>query len=141
MPVHDGQILIGYAAVIAHMTDVGGSAPGGFAVHAREIVEEGGRVPPVRLYRAGELDDDVLAIIAANVRLGDTLVGDILAQAAANRAGERGLLRLGQRFGRDNLLRYMHEIIAYTERRTRAEIQALPMGTFTFEDSLDDDGA
>ncbi len=140
MPVHDGQILIGYAAVIAHMTDVGGSAPGGFAVHAREIVEEGVRVPPVRLYRAGELDDDVLAIIAANVRLGDTLVGDILAQAAANRAGERGLLRLGQRFGRDNLLRYMHEIIAYTERRTRAEIQALPMGTFTFEDYLDDDG-
>lgn len=140
MPVYDGERLLGYNAVIAHMTDVGGSTPGGLGGGAREIVEEGLRLPPVRLYRRGELDEQLLTVVKANVRLGDTIAGDLLAQAAANRAGAKGLLRLAAKFGHANLLRYMREIVDYTERRTRAELRRLPAGTFEFEDCVDDDG-
>jgi N-methylhydantoinase B len=141
MPFHDQDgRLLGYSAVIAHMTDVGGAAPGGVGGHAREIFDEGFRLPPVRLYTQGRLNPDVLRIIKSNVRLPDTMAGDILAQAAANVAAERGMRRIVARFGGDTLLDYMAEIVDYTERLTRAEIASLPDGTFEFEDFVDDDG-
>lgn len=140
MPIFEQDRLLGYSAVIAHMTDVGGSAGGGIAGVAREIFEEGFRVPPVRLYKAGKLDAEVLNLLAANVRIPDNMRGDILAQAAANHAGERGVRRVASRYGADRLLGYMNDIIDYTERRTRAEIEKLPDGVFDFEDFVDDDG-
>jgi N-methylhydantoinase B len=140
MPIYEGSRLLGYSAVIAHMTDVGGSAGGGIAGVAREIFEEGFRVPPVRLYKGGALDAEVLNLLAANVRIPDNMRGDILAQAAANQAGDRGVRRVAAKYGADQLLRYMADIISYTERRTRAEIARLPDGVFEFEDFVDDDG-
>lgn len=139
MPVYVNDTLIAYTAVIAHMTDVGGSVPGGLGT-ARDIFEEGIRVPPVRLYRSGELVKDVLDLISANVRTPDLMRGDLLAQAAANKAGEHGVQELGRRLGPDRLLSYMRQILDYTERRTRSEISRLPQGEFRFSDFLDDDG-
>jgi len=141
MPIHDESgVLLGYSAVIAHMTDVGGAAPGGLGGNAKEIFDEGIRLPPVRLYRGGELNEDVLTFIRSNVRLPETMAGDILAQAAANLAAQRGVRRVARRFGPDVLLGYMREIVDYTERRTRQEISRLPDGRFEFEDYVDDDG-
>jgi N-methylhydantoinase B len=140
MPIYDDAGLLGYSAVIAHMTDVGGSVPGGLGGRAREIFEEGVRIPPVRLFKGGQLDEEVLRILAANVRISDLMTGDVLAQAAANMAGARGVLRLAEKFGRTNLLANMAEMLAYTERRTRAAISELPQGDYSFEDLLDDDG-
>jgi N-methylhydantoinase B len=140
MPIYDGDVLLGYCAVIAHMTDVGGSVPGGLGGNAREIFEEGIRVPPIRLYKGGALDDEVLRLLGANVRIPDLMTGDVVAQAAANMAGSRGVLRLAEKFGRESLLANMEEMLAYTERRTRAAIAELPQGEFEFEDFIDDDG-
>lgn len=141
MPFHDeAGSLLGYSAVIAHMTDVGGGAPGGIGGQAQEIFDEGIRLPPVRLYTAGRLNPDVLKIVKANVRLPETMAGDILAQAAANLAAERGMRRLAARFGSQTLLHNMAEIVDYTERLTRAEIAKLPDGAYEFEDFVDDDG-
>lgn len=136
----DADELLGYAAVVAHMTDVGGAAPGGGGVHAREIIAEGVRIPPVRLYRHGQLDEDVFALLTANIRIAEIVGGDLLAEAAAVRAGERGVRRLAERYGVERLVAYMRELISYVERRTEAGVRELPEGTGEFADTIDDDG-
>ncbi|GAB3510793.1 hydantoinase B/oxoprolinase family protein [Phytohabitans suffuscus] len=140
-PIYRAGRHLGYAAVMAHMTDVGGGTPGGGGgVHAREIIEEGVRIPPVLIYRAGEVNKDVFALLTANVRIPEMIGGDLLAQAAAVRAGERAVGRIAERYGDDRLLELMRELIAYVERRTVDGIRDLPQGTARFVDHVDSDG-
>jgi N-methylhydantoinase B len=136
----DDEGLLGYCAVIAHMADIGGSTPGGVGGMARDIVEEGLMIPPVLLVRGGEVVEDVMSLLAANVRLPEVLRGDLLAQVAALRAGAQGVATLAAKVGRGRYAQMTDQILAYSERRTRRAIAALPHGTATFTDVLDDDG-
>ncbi|MFQ5913835.1 MAG: hydantoinase B/oxoprolinase family protein [Nitrospinota bacterium] len=141
MPVFvDGEILA-YNAVIAHWTDVGGRAPGSLAGDAKSIVEEGLRLPPMKMVEEGEVREDLLELILSNVRVPDDIRGDLRAQLAANRVGEQRFRELAKKFGKDELKELMAAIIDYSYRRTRREIGKLPDGVYTFEDVVDDDGS
>ncbi len=139
-PVFDGGDLVAFVANRAHHADVGGKEPGSLAGDAVEIYQEGLRIPPVRLWRSGAVDGDLLNLILANVRTPQERLGDLRAQYAGCRVGAERVQTLVVRWGRDKLAAGMEEIKAYSERRMRAEIRRLPAGPFSFEDALDDDG-
>lgn len=132
----DGRIE-GWAATIAHHSDVGGIAPGSVAVHATEIYQEGLRMPLLKLYDAGEPNDMLLRVIQSNTRQPVEVLGDLRAQVAACAAGERGLLEILARYGSEDAHRYMDELHALAERLMRAEIARLPDGEYAFVDYLD----
>jgi N-methylhydantoinase B len=139
-PIFDGNDLVAIAANRAHHADVGGPTAGSVASDATEIYGEGVRIPPVKLYEAGERNDAVHDLLFANVRTPEERAGDLRAQHAANQTA-------GNRFG-EILDRYGHETVAsalaaiqdYAEDRMQAEIGDLPAGTYRFEDVLDGDG-
>jgi N-methylhydantoinase B len=131
--------LIGFTASRAHHADVGGMTPGSMPV-AREIYQEGLIIPPVKLMQAGSMDRDLLALILANVRTPQERLGDLQAQIAANQRGEKRLLELAGRYGREEVAEAMQQLLAYTERTTRRLLAGLPDGTYRFSDCLDDDG-
>ncbi len=139
-PVFNSGTLIGYVANRAHHADVGGKEPGSLAGDSREIYQEGLRIPPVRLWREGELDRDLLEVILVNVRTPAERWGDLRAQLAACRTGIERMRELIERYGQEGLVEGMSAILDYSERRMRAEIERLPSATATFEDVLDDDG-
>lgn len=132
--------LLGFAAAIGHQTDIGGRVAGGNACDNTEIYQEGLRLPPVRLFHAGVLDQDLMAILCLNVRLPEKVSGDVMATVAACTRGERGMLGLARRYGAAVLCAEMEHLLDYTEKMTRAEFAALPDGRWTFDDYLDDDG-
>jgi N-methylhydantoinase B len=140
-PVHAGETLTGYVATRAHHADVGGMEPGSMPGRSTETFQEGLIIPPLRLYARGELQQDVLRLILANVRTPAERRGDLNAQLAALRIGERRLVELVQRHGAPLLTRGFAAILAYAERRMRRRIAELPPGTYVAEDCLDDDGS
>ena len=133
---HEGE-LEGYAATMAHHVDVGGLTPGSIAVHATEIYQEGLRLPLLKLYEAGRENTTVIRIIEKNTRQPIEVIGDLRAQIAACRAGERGLIEILERYGTLESRRYMDELQLLSERLMRAELAALPDGVYAFEDFID----
>lgn len=131
--------LLGYVAARAHHADVGGSAPGSMPL-AREIYEEGLRIPPVRLYRGGERDADLWRMLLANVRTPGERAGDLDAQLAALHAGCERLLELVERRGAAEVVGAMAELIAYADRLVAAGLGRIPDGTYRAQDELEDDG-
>jgi len=129
-----------FSAVICHHTDVGGRVPGSNASDSTEIYQEGLRIPPMKLYSRGVLNETLEALIKINVRVPDRVWGDLQAQFAASQVGARGLGRLFERYGADAVQDYMRELIDYAERMTRQEIRQWPKGTFAFTDYMDSDG-
>lgn len=136
---HDGE-LIAIAANRAHHADIGGSRAGSVAADSTEIYQEGIRIPPVKLFAAGDVVDDVMNIILTNVRTPDERRGDLRAQQAANETARERLRGVVDKYGRETLSEAISEIQNYSERRMRQEISALSDGTYAFEDVLDDDG-
>ncbi len=132
--------LVGFGVTIAHQTDVGGRVAGGNASDSTEIYQEGVRIPPLRLYRAGEPNETFFTLFLTNVRVPDKVMGDLRAQLAACRIAEERLLELRKRFGRTRFERYLSELLEYTERLVRSEIVAMPDGRYEFTDYIDDDG-
>lgn len=130
---------VGYVAVRAHHADVGGMAAGSMPL-AREIYQEGLRIPPVRLVAGGSRNEDVWRLILANVRTPVEREGDLAAQVAALSAGERRLRELVARRGRVEVEAAMEALIAYADRLVRAGIARIPDGTYEAEDVLEDDG-
>ena len=135
-PVFVDGVLEGYAATMAHHSDVGGIAPGSIAVHATEIYQEGLRIPLSKLVDAGVEDATLLRLLEANTRQPTHVLGDLRAQLAACRVGERGLTALVERYGAD-AHRYTDELQRVAERTMRAELAALPDGVRTFTDFID----
>jgi N-methylhydantoinase B len=131
---------IGYVATRAHHADVGGMEPGSMPGNSREIYQEGIVIPAVKLYRRGDLQDDVLRLILANVRTADERRGDLNAQLASLRVGEQRLKELAGRHGSDLLCAGFDAILDYAERRMRRRLAELPAGVYAGEDFLDDDG-
>ena len=130
---------IGYVASRAHQADIGGMAPGSMPV-AEELIQEGIVIPPIRLYRQGELVEEVLMLILRNVRTPEERRGDFAAQVAAQRLGERRIAALHDDYGAERYERTTAALLDYGERLTRAALQDLPHGQWQFEDALDDDG-
>jgi N-methylhydantoinase B len=83
--------LFAWLANTGHWPDTGGMVPGGFSAHATEVEQEGLRLPPVKLFKRGVMDEEILAIILSNIRIADQRIGDIKAQAAALAIGEKRL--------------------------------------------------
>lgn len=136
---YDGK-LMAFAANRAHHADIGGSHAGSVAANSTEIYQEGLRIPPIKLYREGDIDQDLLAMILQNVRTPDERRGDLRAQAAANETARKRLISLADKYGPKSLKKAIVEIQDYSERRMIAEIEKLSNGTYSFEDHLDDDG-
>jgi len=139
-PLFIDDRCVGLLANLAHHVDIGGIAPGGMPTISTEIFQEGLRIPPVRIKKAGQVDEEMMTLITTNVRTTYESHGDFQAQMAANNVGERRLRELFNRYGRDQVLFYMEEMINYSERRMRARIAELKQGTFEFEDFLEGDG-
>ncbi len=136
---HSSDQPIGYVASRAHQADIGGMAPGSMPV-ARELIQEGLVIPPIRLYRAGALVEEALALILRNVRTPDERRGDFNAQVAAQRLGERRIADLHADYGGDAYRQTTAALLDYGERLTRAALAELPHGVWNFSDALDDDG-
>src|SRR5215204_4676459 len=138
-PVHADGELLGYVANLAHHVDVGGGAPASIGAF-REVFQEGVIIPPVKLVRGGAIVDDVFRLILAQIRSKHETAGDFRAQIAANATGARRMRALADRHGRETLVAAMRELLDYTERRTRAELAALPHGVYEAEGQVDNDG-
>jgi N-methylhydantoinase B len=138
-PVFAEGELLGYVANLAHHVDVGGGAPASVGAF-REVFQEGVIVPPVKIVERGRIVPDVFALILAQIRSKHETAGDVRAQIAANNTGVRRLQALVARHGRETIAETMRELLDYTERRTRAELAALPRGVWEAEGSVDTDG-
>jgi N-methylhydantoinase B len=134
-----GRRPLFYVATRAHHADVGGSFPGSMGP-SREVFQEGVRIPPIRLARAGQLDRDVLRLLLANVRTPVEREGDLTAQLGACRIGEQRLHELVAKYGVARLHASVRHLLDYSEAFLRAELARLPKGTYRAEDFLDDDG-
>ena len=128
-----------YIANRAHHADVGGAQPASMGL-SEEIYQEGLRIPPVALARGGKIQRDALAILLANVRTPREREGDLMAQVAACRLGERRLQDLLLRYGIARTEFYLEALQAYSARLMRDALAKIPTGSYTAEDFLDDDG-
>ncbi|MBN8731688.1 MAG: hydantoinase B/oxoprolinase family protein [Acidobacteria bacterium] len=123
----------------AHHADVGGMSPGSMPM-AREIYQEGIRIPPVKIIRRGTLDRELLNLILANVRTPVEREGDLLAQFMSLERGAARLLEAVERYGIATVERNARALLDYSERMMRHALSELPRGSFSFEDMLDGDG-
>jgi N-methylhydantoinase B len=129
-----------YTAIRAHHNDIGGAAHGGYNAAASEIYQEGLRVPPLKLVEGGRLREDVLDLLALNVRQPDDFRGDLLAQMGATAMGCRRLDDLMARHGVDVVCGALDALLDSSERAMRAEIGSWPEGVYEGESLLDGDG-
>lgn len=128
-----------FVANRAHHADVGGMTPGSMPL-ATSVIQEGIRIPPIKLIRGGQLDTDLWELILANVRTPIERRGDLEAQLAANRIGERRLQEMADKYGVAEIEASMKELCAYSSRMVRACLREIPDGRYTNADFLDNDG-
>jgi N-methylhydantoinase B len=133
--------LVGFVASCVHLTDVGGPAPGSQAVvGVTELVQEGLRFLPTRVFRRGQPVPEILQLIAANVRVPDAVLGDIRAQRAALHVGASKLAALNAETGTDVVAAVGEQILERSEQAVRAELAAIPDAEAVFIDHIDDYG-
>src|SRR5712692_7994782 len=137
-PVFRAEQVVGYFASTCHAPDIGGRI---FSGEARDVYEEGMRIPITRLFDAGEPNHELLRLIRANVRTPDETIGDLYAQMSSNAVGARDLLQFMAEFGLSSIDPLADEIIGRSERALRAAIQRLPNGRYeneTWGDGFDE---
>ncbi len=137
--MRDGKVFA-WLASVGHWLDVGGNVPGNFNARATESFQEGFRVPPVKLVRAGVIQQDIIDILAANSRVPQSNWGDLNGQLNALDLGERRLHALLDEYGADTINAALAALSARAEALMRANIAALPDGTYRCVDFLDNDG-
>ena len=135
----DGK-LIAFICNIAHHADIGGMAPGSMSGQMSEIFQEGLRIPPVKLLIEGEVNQDVMNMLLANVRVPEERRGDLFAQIAACRLGVRRMHEVGEAYSSQVLEAAFGQYLKMTERRIRERMKKIPTGKYYFEDTMDDDG-
>ena len=138
-PVEIHGQRIGYVANMAHHVDVGGSSPASLGVN-KELCQEGIILPPTRIARRGEIDDNVIKLILANLRAPRETNGDLRAQMSANVVGIRRMAALQAKYPAELLEIFFDELIDYTDRWTERAFRSLPEGTYEAEGYRDDDG-
>ncbi len=140
IPVFSEGRLLGFVANIVHHADVGGAMAGSMSGGMDEIYKEGLRIPIVKLYRQGVVDDQILRILLLNMRLPDERKGDLNAQIAACRLGASRIADIIERYGAAYLEDVYAAILTRSRMRMEAAIEALPDGEYHFQDMMDDDG-
>jgi N-methylhydantoinase B len=128
-----------YVANRAHHADIGGAQAGSMGL-SREIFQEGLRIPPVKIFVAGQPAGDVLKMLLWNVRTPREREGDLTAQIASCRIGERRLGEIVERYGRAEVARYSRFLLDYSDAMMRSALRGIPDGTYRGVDYLDDDG-
>jgi N-methylhydantoinase B len=136
---YEGEIFA-WLANTGHWPDTGGMVPGGFSAQATESEQEGLRLPPVKLFKEGVMDEEILSIILSNIRIADQRIGDIKAQAAALTVGERQFTALLDRYGKDTVEACIVELRARAEQQMRAKIATIPDGNYHGVAFVDSDG-
>ena len=136
-PIFHDDELEGFAATLVHQIDMGGIAPGSTAVYAREVFQEGLRLPIIKMYERGEPNDTFFKIMGLNTRMPDKLAGDMRAQIAACKTAEASFSKLVGKYGSEVFRRLLDDLHDHAERIMRSEIAALPNGTWSFTDYLD----
>jgi N-methylhydantoinase B len=141
-PVFAGGRLVLLPAVRSHWADVGGATPGSYSGLSTNIYQEGLRMPPIKLYEGGKVNQGVMRLIQANMRLPEHRLGDLNAMLGACRAAEARVQRLFAKYGIDTVLDCVALNLDRSEARMRERIRALPQGTYVYEDYLEyyDDG-
>jgi N-methylhydantoinase B len=138
-PLFEGDRRVAFVANRAHHADIGAESPGSMPISS-SLEEEGLVIPPTRLIRAGQLDEELLDSIIGRIRSGAAGRGDFAAQISANRAGLARLAELPGQLGLDTFINGLAELNEYAERLARASLTAIPDGEYRFVDYLDDDG-
>jgi len=136
VPIFHEGALIGFAGCMAHWQDIGGTLDG----MTMDIYSEGLQMPIVKAWRSGVVNQDILDVIAMNVRLPERAMGDLKAQIASIRTGERHMLELAQKHGREELLASIDAIMDHSEALVRERVRAIPDGVYEAESFMDDDG-
>ena len=139
-PIFHQDELIAFTATRAHWADVGGKAVGSYSTDSTEIFQEGIQWNQLKVMKGGREDQEVMRMIANNVRFPDQVIGDMRAQITACRLGERRLLEMVERYGIDTLRACMQKIWAQSEARAREVVAGIPDGTYTASAFLDNDG-
>ncbi len=139
-PIFSDGRLIAFAAVRGHYVDIGGPTPGSYNLRATDLYGEGLRMPPVKIYRRGVINEELISIISANVRNSAERLGDMRSQYAGCLAAERRLLDYCERYGTDVVEQSMREVLDVSERRARAAFREMPDGRYEFSDVIDGDG-
>lgn len=132
--------LFAWLANTGHWPDTGGMVPGGFSANATEVEQEGLRLPFVKLYKAGVMDEEILSIILSNIRIADQRIGDIKAQASALAVGDKRLTALLDRYGDDVVREAINELRARASQQMRARITEIPDGDYEGRAVVDSDG-
>ena len=132
--------LFAWLANTGHWPDTGGAVPGGFSANATEVEQEGLRLPPVKLYKAGVMDEEILSIVLSNIRIADQRIGDIKAQAAALTVGEKRFTELIDRYGSDTVEGSIKELKKRSALQMRTKIKQIPDGLYHGEGFVDSDG-
>ena len=136
---YEGE-LFAWLANTGHWPDTGGAVPGGFSANATEVEQEGLRLPPVKLYKAGVMDEEILSIVLSNIRIADQRIGDIKAQAAALTVGEKRFTELIDRYGSDTVEGSIKELKKRSALQMRTKIKQIPDGLYHGEGFVDSDG-
>ena len=140
MPVwRDGEIFC-WLSNTGHWPDTGGAVPGGFSASATAVEQEGLRLPPVKLFKNGELDQEIYSIICSNIRVADQRIGDVKAQAAALYVGEARLTRLLDRYGDDTVREAIAELRTRAADQMRSRIAGIAPGIYRSTAYIDSDG-
>jgi len=135
----DGELL-GLAVCIGHIAEIGGSVPGAFCGEATEIFHEGLRVPPVKIMKAGKDVEEVWKLLLANVRTPRQNYGDLRAMIGAVDLGVERIEAVVRKYGKPVFQRTCEDLMDYSERRMRAELAEFPDGTYSFQDTIENDG-
>ncbi len=138
-PIFHQDKLIAWAAAKGHQADVGGAVPGGYNPKATEVWQEALRIPPVKVYERGKLRKDVWDLIFANIRF-DIVAADMRAQIGSCVVGERGILKLAEKYGLDVFDSHKEYLFDSTEKMMRAEIRTIPNGVYEGEATVYYDG-
>ena len=141
MPIYIDGRIVAWAAMFGHMTDIGGKVPGSLPTDAAQIFEEGIQIPPVKIYRKGELNKEILEMILRNCRLPEWNRSDFNAVVAALRLAERRIVEMVERFGVDPLISAMQEMLDRNKRAMGSILNmVIPETKQHFIDYIDDDG-
>ncbi|MFX0183558.1 MAG: hydantoinase B/oxoprolinase family protein [Candidatus Hodarchaeota archaeon] len=140
-PVFYNNQLVAFVSNIAHWSDIGGRAPGvGTAGDSTEILQEGLRIPPIRIINKGKIRQDILELILINVRNREERIGDFNAQIASLGLGDQRLIALFRRYGISIINKCIFELFSYSERCFSLALKEVPEGNYNFSDLMDDDG-
>src|SRR5919108_2740459 len=139
-PIFYQREWVGFAANMAHKSDIGGMVPGSGSGQAREIYQEGLHLPPVKFISELKPVKEIEAMITANSRTPELVIGDLRGQVGAARLGERRIGELMDRYGKSTVLNSTELLSAYTESRIRQTIATWPDGEFEGESFVDHDG-